>query len=111
MNKDEYFKFGLTQKQFELIESLIIPKNQIEKVLIFGSRATGKFKHSSDIDLAIIGKDITHSFINRFFSELDDLPLPFMFDVINYTQISNDKLKNKIDVHGKIFFERELKPV
>lgn len=111
MDKNLYFKLGLTKNQFQLIENVVISKNQIEKVLIFGSRATNKFKPSSDIDLAIIGKEISSVFINQLFSELDDLPLPFMFDVIDYAKISNAKLKNKIDTQGKIFFERQLKAV
>ncbi len=111
MNNEVYFKFGLTKKQFKLIENLVISMNEIEKVLIFGSRATGKFKPSSDIDLAIIGKDFSRGFINHLSSELDDLPLPFMFDIIDYAQVSNENFKNKIDTQGETFFERQFKAV
>jgi len=104
-------KFGLTQKQFQLIENTIISINEIEKVLIFGSRVRDSFKPSSDIDLAIIGKNVTPDVINNLSSQLDDLPLPFMFDVIDYNIISNITLKNKIDSQGKLFFERQLKTV
>ena len=104
-------KFGLTQKQFQLIENTIISINEIEKVLIFGSRARDSFKPSSDIDLAIIGKNVTLDVINKLSSQLDDLPLPFMFDIINLNTISNIALKNKIDSQGKLFFERQLKTV
>jgi predicted nucleotidyltransferase len=102
-------RFGLTEKQFQLIEDTIISIREIEKILIFGSRAKDTFKPSSDIDLAIIGKNITPDIINKISSQLDDLPLPFMFDVINYNTISNIALKERIDSQGKSFFERQLK--
>lgn len=101
-------KFGLTEKQFRLIKGVIISCNEIEKVLIFGSRATDKFRPSSDIDLAVIGENLNRKIVNRFASKLDDLPLPFMFDILNYNQISNSALKKKIDFQGKTFFERQL---
>ena len=102
-------RFGLTEKQFQLIEDTIISISEIGKILIFGSRAKDTFKPSSDIDLAIIGKNITRDVINKISSQLDDLPLPFMFDVINYSTISNIALKERIDSQGKSFFERQLK--
>ena len=100
-------KFGLTIRQYSLIEDAIISFNDIEKVLIFGSRATHKFKPSSDIDLAVIGKNLSRDIINRLASQLDDLPLPFMFDILHYDQISNKVLKSQIDLEGKLFFEKK----
>ena len=101
-------KFGLTEKQFRLIENTIILFNGIRKVVIFGSRATGKHRPSSDIDLAVFGNHLNSTNINRLASELEDLPLPFMFDVVNYDSISNKSLKDKIDSQGKLFFEKQL---
>lgn len=108
MIDDHYIRFGLTQKQYELIVKELVAMPDIEKVLIFGSRATGIFKPSSDIDLAIFGINISYALINKLYSALDDLPLPYMFDVINYDDILNNKLKEKIDRQGQLFFERKL---
>lgn len=102
------YKFGLTQKQYQLIENTINSFSEIEKVIIFGSRATGKCRASSDIDLAIVSKNLNRTVINRLASALDDLPLPFMFDLLNYDAISNSNLKDKIGLQGKFFFERQL---
>ncbi len=111
MNRDSQIKFGLSQKQCQLIEEVLEQFEEIEKVVIFGSRATDKYKPASDIDLAVFGKDITVTILDKFYSALDDLPLPFMFDLLNYSKISNTSLKSKIDSYGKIFFERRLKTV
>lgn len=103
--------FGLTSEQFFLIKNTLVSILEIEKVIIFGSRVGDNFKSSSDIDLAVAGKNITPQVINRISAELDDLPLPFMFDILDINSISNLALKNKINSKGKVFFERDLKSV
>lgn len=42
-------------------------KYDVEKVLLFGSRARGDYKRTSDIDLAVIGGNIA-----RFSLDLDE---------------------------------------
>lgn len=108
MPESDFFKFGLTQRQFQLMINSITSFNEIEKVVIFGSRAKGNFKPASDVDLAVFGKKINRTTINRFSSALDDLPLPFKFDVLDYNQLTNESLKEKINEQGQVFFERQL---
>lgn len=108
MREFHFFIFGLTQTQFQLMINAISSFNEIEKVLIFGSRANGNFKPGSDIDLAVFGEKVNRTTINRLSSALEDLPLPFMFDLIDYHELTNESLKEKIDAQGQLFFERQL---
>lgn len=108
MPESYFFKFGLTQKQFQLMINTISSFNEIEKVLIFGSRAKGNFRSASDVDLTVFGQKISRTTVNRLSSALDDLPLPFMFDVLDYNQLKNESLKEEIDEQGKVFFERKV---
>jgi predicted nucleotidyltransferase len=109
MTETSPIKFGLTPKQYKLIEDTIVAFNEIDKVIIFGSRAVNNFKPSSDIDLAIVGNDINSTIVNRISSQLEELSLPFMFDVLDYNSILNHTLKTKIEKQGQIFFERKLR--
>jgi predicted nucleotidyltransferase len=111
MNDSAPTQFGLSKMQLQLILCVIDNFEEIEKALIFGSRATEKYKPGSDIDLALIGDKLTSLLINRVSSALDDLPLPFMFDVINYHELNNQLLKKKIDDEGKLLYERKLNTV
>ncbi|RNI35192.1 nucleotidyltransferase domain-containing protein [Hanamia caeni] len=111
MNDSAPTQFGLSKMQLQLILGVINNFEEIEKALIFGSRATEKYKPGSDIDLALIGDKLTSLLINRVSSALDDLPLPFMFDVINYHELNNQLLKKKIDDEGKLLYERKLNTV
>ena len=101
-------QFGLSKMQLQLILGVINNFEEIEKALIFGSRAKGTNRPGSDIDLALIGGKLNSLLVNRVSSALDDLPLPYMFDLINYHEINNEFLKKKVDDEGKLFYERKL---
>jgi predicted nucleotidyltransferase len=111
MNHPIPIQFGLSKIQLQLILGVIHNFKEIEKALIFGSRAKGKNKPGSDIDLALIGDKLNSLLVNRVSSALDDLPLPYMFDLINYHEITNEFLKKKIDDEGKLLYERKLNAV
>ncbi|NCD42765.1 MAG: nucleotidyltransferase domain-containing protein [Bacteroidia bacterium] len=79
----------------------------IAKVKLYGSRAKGSFRNGSDIDLALIGSEVDHRQLVRISRELDDLMLPYSFDITNYSTISNVALKDHIDRMGKVLFINE----
>ena len=73
---------------------------------IFGSRAIGRFEDYSDVDLALWG-DLDLHLIGRVLRELDELPLPYTFDVKVYEMIKHPSLKRHIDEVGKILYGGE----
>jgi len=111
MNDSAPSQFGLSKIQLQLILGVINNFEEIEKVLIFGSRAKGTNRPGSDINLALIGDKLNSLLVNRVSSALDDLPLPYMFDLINYHEINNEFLKKKVDDEGKLFYKRKLNAV
>jgi predicted nucleotidyltransferase len=50
--------FGITEKSFGLIMKTLKQYPEIEKSILFGSRAMNNYKSGSDIDIAIIGENI-----------------------------------------------------
>lgn len=48
-----------------------------------------------------------HRQLVRISRELDDLMLPYSFDITNYSTISNVALKDHIDRMGKVLFINE----
>ena len=96
--------FGLPQRTIDELFAYFKTKPDIEKVLIFGSRAKGNFHNGSDIDFAI-WSDNSEDFF-RIAGELDELPTPYKFDVIDYKNLSHQAMKNSIDKDGKLFYQR-----
>jgi predicted nucleotidyltransferase len=99
-------KFGLKEKTIEQINEIFAKYSQIEKVILYGSRAKGLSRNSSDIDLTLNGNDLNLSIINKISLDIDDLLLPYTFDISNFKQISNSSLINHIERVGVIFYER-----
>ena len=71
----------------------------IEQVLLYGSRAKGDYRKHSDIDLALVGDPVGLS-AEAIAMDLDDLPLPYHFDVKPYGAIANALLRAHIDRIG-----------
>lgn len=100
--------FGLLDRDIEYIQKALNSFDEIEKAIVFGSRAMGNYKKGSDVDIAIIGEKITNKTLFRLDDYLNEVyPLPYFFDIINYNVISNEKLKVHIDNEGKIIYEKK----
>jgi len=96
---------GLKIFEIEKIHSILKLHPEVEEAIIYGSRAKGNFKPYSDIDLTLIGSNLTLTIQQKIENELDDLLLPYKFDFSIYDHIHNQDLKNHIDRVGKIFFK------
>ena len=83
--------FGLPERTIKELLEYFKTKDSIEKVCIYGSRAKGTYHNGSDIDFAIWFKDGDETTF-RVAGELDDLPTPYKFDVINYKTLNSKNL-------------------
>jgi predicted nucleotidyltransferase len=98
-------KFGLRDGIIERINSIFIKHPNIIKVIIYGSRAKGNYKEGSDIDVTLLGDEISFKELAQILDELDELMLPYTFDISVYQNLKNDKLREHIDRVGKVFYE------
>ncbi|PAD92316.1 nucleotidyltransferase family protein [Shouchella clausii] len=97
--------FGIEKKSLALIKEVLREVKEIDNVLIFGSRAMGQEKRGSDIDLALIGKNLSTKQVTRISSILhQELPIPYFVDVLHYNTLENEQLKAHIDKEGKPLF-------
>ncbi len=96
--------FGLPQRTIDDITGYFKSKPEIEKVLIFGSRAKGTYHTGSDIDFAVWCDGLADYIIA---GDLYELPTPYKFDVINYKTLSHQGMKNSIDRDGILFYQKQ----
>src|SRR5687767_2438463 len=96
-------RFGLTDSEQELIRDVLRCHGEVTEAKIFGSRAKGNFQPTSDVDLALWGT-ISFSTLAAIAGELDELPLPYRFDVHSYDAIHHLPLREHIDRVGQAFY-------
>ena len=77
-------------------------KYGVEKVILFGSRARGDFKRTSDIDLAVKGGDFA-----RFALDVDEETSTLLkYDIIDLDRDIQDELRKSIQKDGRIIYEK-----
>ncbi len=81
----------------------------LDTVILYGSRALGTYKTGSDIDLTFIGKQLSFSDVLKLEAELDDLLTPYSFDLSVFHELDNPKLIEHINRVGVVFYERGAK--
>ena len=100
-------KFGLQETTIEKIRSVLACHPQIEKALLYGSRAKGNYKNGSDIDLTLVGgEDLTMKVLFRIMDEIDDLLLPYTFDLSIFNHLSDPDVIEHIQRVGVLLYER-----
>ena len=98
---------GLDNSDIKKIQLVFNLHPEIEKAILFGSRAKGNYKPASDIDLTLVGNDLTLTIQQIIENELDDLLLPYKFDISIYHTISSNELVYHIERVGQLFFQNE----
>lgn len=100
--------YGISEKSITKIRHVFTKYDNVTKVVLYGSRAKGGYKPGSDIDLTIIGDGLNLLLLNKLCIDLDDLLLPYTFDVSIMAQISNPDLIEHIKRVGKVFYKRDM---
>ncbi len=99
--------YGLDDEIIGKLKTIFARYENIERVILYGSRAKGNYKTGSDIDLTLHGEGLTlHNSVHPVMDEIEELLLPYTFDISVYSQIDNEGLIEHIKRVGKVFYER-----
>lgn len=102
-------KFGLKRDIFyKIIDVFKRYSHFIKKVVLYGSRARGDYTPGSDIDIAISFRD-NGSKLYEIRDKLLQQNFIYTFDIIDYDEISNEKLKSNIDREGSAILITDYK--
>lgn len=100
-------RFGLKEGIVMDIKNILTAFPQVETVIIYGSRAKENYRPGSDIDLTFKGNNLNLGILNKISLQIDDLLLPYTFDLSVFDHIDNDDLLDHIERVGKVFYQRE----
>ncbi len=101
-------RFGLPDAAIEAIRAVLRQWPQVDRAVIYGSRAKGTYTEGSDIDLTLVGgSDLTLRIRNRIATALEDLMLPYRIDLSVLTDIEDPAVQGHTAQRGAILFDRK----
>lgn len=88
---------GLSPRQLDTIKAILSNfAEQIARVELFGSRATGRYRPNSDVDLVVTGS-VSGQDIDRIRTLFQESNLPISVDVLKYDDALPEALRLHID--------------
>jgi predicted nucleotidyltransferase len=102
-------KHGLSPENQAILKAVLKPyASKIETVGLFGSRAQGTYRESSDIDMVLYGS-LAKPDIDRLYTLFEESELPVKVDIHAYDLIDYPPLKHHIDkVMIPLFSKKDL---
>lgn len=100
-------RFGLKEAVITKINTVLSLFPQVEKAVLYGSRAKGSYRNGSDIDLTLYGgNDLTLHILYDIMGRIDDLLLPYKIDVSIFNDINDSELIEHIRRVGVVFYSK-----
>ncbi len=93
----------LEPAELELVRSVFRLHPEVTSAMLFGSRAKGTHSEHSDVDLAVAG-NIEPLHAEAIAAELEELPLPYRFDVQSLAHIQHRPLLEHIQRVGILIY-------
>jgi len=101
-------QYGLSDNTLNTLDSIFSKYPGIKQAVLYGSRAKGKYRNGSDIDLSLkTGESFTFNDLLHISGDFDDSDIPYFVDVSIYEKLSNPDLKAHIDRVGKVLYPAE----
>lgn len=100
-------KYGIKEEQWDMLCNVFAKIPRIEKVILYGSRAKGTYKPFSDVDITLVGNDLSTTDLADTMNAIDDLLLPYIFDVSLYHKLKNPELLDHISRRGIAVYNKE----
>lgn len=100
--------FGLKEYVVNEIIGILSKYPEIEKAVIFGSRATNKYKNTSDIDIGIFSENISSTKLNLLRDDLYMLDIIYKIDVVHFNSLTKQGLIDNIINEGIEIYHRDV---
>ena len=104
--KSKKGSFGLSHEILQKFMEVFSKYSEIEKAILYGSRAKGNFSPGSDIDICIVAPKMPFSKYLLLIAELDELDIPEKVDLTKY-ELLDDNIKSHIRRVGKEIYKNE----
>ncbi|MGM9699737.1 MAG: nucleotidyltransferase family protein [Prevotella sp.] len=89
-------QYGIDNNELRKIKSAIASMKGVDKAILYGSRAKGCHKPFSDVDISLVGKNLSINDLLHLHTVIDDMLLPYEIDINIFDRITNEKLREHI---------------
>lgn len=96
----------IASKTLAMMREVFARYPDLQKVTLYGSRATGRATERSDFDMVTHGIEDRHAVAGIEF-DLEELPIPQFCEVQAYERIRHAPLKQNIDRDGIVIYDRD----
>ena len=98
--------YGLKDIELAKLNEVFAANERLASVVLYGSRAKGNYKPFSDVDITLKGPELTHTDLNSISLAIDDLLLPYQFDISIFKSLKNPDLIEHINRVGVTIYDR-----
>jgi predicted nucleotidyltransferase len=88
---------GVSNEIMDRLLALFTSYSEVKRVIIFGSRARGDYKHNSDIDVAIFAEG---GISGELYANIDEAVGIYKVDIIDMCTLDNEKLIRNVAEQG-----------
>jgi len=99
-------KYGLSATTIKAVLECFLAEPSIESAILYGSRAKGNFRPGSDVDLCLMGPELSTRTLFSLRRRLDELNTPYKFDLSIHHQIEHPDLLEHIARVGISFYQK-----
>lgn len=97
---------GISNRFISELQDYCSKNDKIEKIVLFGSRAKGNYRKSSDIDLSVFTRKSSHTEQNLIEQTILEMSTPLKIDVVFMDRLKKEKLILNIRREGVVIYEQ-----
>lgn len=98
--------YGLSDAAINKLIQVFAQYDTVQQVILYGSRAKGNYSEGSDVDLTLKGKDIDFSSMQGISNDIEQLLLPYLFDISIFNTLQNKDLVDHIQRVGVSIYKK-----
>ena len=85
-------RHGLSERTLATLRGVLDGHPEVERALLYGSRAKGEHRAGSDIDLALVGDAVDSRVCAQVWQKLDASAIPYEVDVTGLATLTHEPL-------------------
>lgn len=98
--------FGLSTYTIHALWEVFRRYPEVERAILYGSRAKGGYRVGSDIDLTLEGAELNLTILQKIEWDIEELLLPYKIDLSLLENIRSLELLDQIKQTGKVFYSK-----